>query len=175
MPALFLDRRTSRKGSWLSFSSSLVKRMLSVVVLIVKLNNTLQTSIPANHADEQEHSFDISTRKIKTCTRISRSPAQHPILHNQSAYRHPRNIPPTEAPLPPPMSKTFSHNHYTTGECYYQPTKHQRSNKQRQRINNTPTYQTFTKTAGTNACGQKLPFTSDDGSMNREESSRPKP
>ena len=35
VPSLFLDRRTSRKGSWLSFSSSLVKRMLSVVVLIV--------------------------------------------------------------------------------------------------------------------------------------------
>ena len=35
VPSLFLDRRTSRKESWLSFSSSLVKRILSVVVLIV--------------------------------------------------------------------------------------------------------------------------------------------
>ena len=55
---------------------------------------------------------------------------------------------PTEAPLPPPMSKSFSHNHYTTRECFYQPTKYQRSNKQTQRISNNPTYQTFTKAAG---------------------------
>ena len=117
---------------------------------------------------------NLRTRKIKTCTRISRSLAQHPIFHGQSAYRHPRNLPPNEAPLPLPMSKTFSHNHYTTGECCYQPTKHQRSNKQTQRIGNTPTYQTFTNTSGIDACRQKLPFTSDDGSMNRVESSRSK-
>ena len=47
MPSFFLDRRTSRKVSWLSFSSSLVKRILSVVMLfnfsVLTMANTSST------------------------------------------------------------------------------------------------------------------------------------
>ena len=113
-----------------------------------------QRSTPGNHADEQGHLFDILNTKIlgHAKSRHAREilEAWHSI-QSSTINRH-IDIPETHLQL----------KRLYPGQC---PKPSPATTTQAEKFDTSPP-NTFTKTAVTNACGEKFPFTSDDGSMN---------
>ena len=135
-------------------------------------------SIPANHADEQGHSFDISNTKILGHAKSRHAREFLEAWHSIQSSTINRHIDISQKPTsswstytPVNVQNLLSqplHNRRILLPAHQTPKIQQTNATNWQHLK-------LSKTAGTNACEQKLPFTSDDDSMNRVERWRPKP